>query len=402
MAAAHMRAKYLVPAVCALAILAALAPADDALKAGPERNLDALAAKLVNVCAGVREGELVGITGDPKDAEILEDLAVQVRKTGAHPLIMLTSDRLARRLYDDVPAQFDTQSPLWDMKLAGLLDAEFVLESGDEAALAGVQADRVGAREKTFQPVFKKMRERNVRIIFLGNGLYPTRSRAKQYGVSETELKKLFWDGVNTDYIRLQATGAKVKKVLSEGKQIHLTHANGTDLTASVEKRVVMVSDGVIDDAKRKQGGAACWTYLPAGEVYVSTAAGTAQGRVVVDRIFFEGKEINDLVMEVKGGKVVSLTAKSNGDRLAAAFKAAAEGKDRFGVIDVGVNANVRLPMNSKVLAATPAGMISVYVGNDTWAGGDDNTPFSLTGYLPGATLTADDKTIVEKGELKR
>jgi aminopeptidase len=401
MAAAHMRAKYLVPAVCALAILAALAPADDALKAGPERNLDALAAKLVNVCAGVREGELVGITGDPKDAEILEDLAVQVRKTGAHPLIMLTSDRLARRLYDDVPAQFDTQSPLWDMKLAGLLDAEFVLESGDEAALAGVQADRVGAREKTFQPVFKKMRERNVRIIFLGNGLYPTRSRAKQYGVSETELKKLFWDGVNTDYIRLQATGAKVKKVLSEGKQIHLTHANGTDLTASVEKRVVMVSDGVIDDAKRKQGGAACWTYLPAGEVYVSTAAGTAQGRVVVDRIFFEGKEINDLVMEVKGGKVVSLTAKSNGDRLAAAFKAAAEGKDRFGVIDVGVNANVRLPMNSKVLAATPAGMISVYVGNDTWAGGDDNTPFSLTGHLPGATLTVDGKAMVEKGELK-
>ena len=71
---------------------------------------------------------------------------------------------------------------------------------------------------------------------------------------------------------------------MSEGKEIHLTNANGTDLKASIEKRTVMVSDGVISDAKRKEGGAACWTYLPAGEVYVSTAAGTAEGRVVVDR----------------------------------------------------------------------------------------------------------------------
>jgi aminopeptidase len=386
---------FLTACAVALAFLAPFLPADDATK------LDALAAKLVNQCAGVREDELVGITGDPKDAEILEDLAVQVRKRGAHPLIRLTSDRLARRLYDDVPAPFDLQSPEWDVKLAGLLDAEFVLESGDEAALAGVPADRMAAREKTFQPVFKKMRERNVRMIFLGNGLYPTPSRAKQFGLSETELTKLFWDGVNTDYVQLQATGAKVKKALSDGKQLHLTHANGTDLKASVETRPVLVSDGVIDEAKRKQGGAACWTYLPAGEVYVSTATGTAEGRVIVDRVVFEGKEINDLVIEVKGGKVISLTAKANGERLEAAFKAAAEGKDRFGVIDVGINPNVRPQANSKVLAAMPAGMVSIYVGNDTWAGGDDNTPFSLTGYLPGATLTVDDKTIVEKGELK-
>jgi leucyl aminopeptidase (aminopeptidase T) len=398
-----MRAKHLFVTGCVitLAFLAPFTPAGDAPKTVPERNLDALATKLVNQCAGVREGELIGITGDPKDAEILEDLAVQVRKRGAHPLIMLTSDRLSRRLYDDVPAQFDSQAPKWDVKLAELLDAQFVLESGDEAALAHVPAARVAVREKTFQPVFKRMRERNVRIIFLGNGLYPTSSRAEQFGLSKAELAKLFWDGVNTDYLQLQATGAKVKKVLSQGKEIHLTHANGTNLKASIEKRPVLVSDGVIDEAKRKQGGAACWTYLPAGEVYASTATGTAEGRVVVDRVFFEGKEINDLIMEVKDGKVVSLAAKANGDRLQAAFKAAAEGKDRFGVIDIGINPDVRPPTNSKVLAATPAGMISVYVGNDTWAGGDDNTPFSLTGYLPGGTLTVDDKAIVEKGELK-
>ncbi len=180
-----------------------------------------------------------------------------------------------------------------------------------------------------------------------------------------------------------------------------MTNPNGTDVKAGILKRTVMVSDGVISDEKRKEGGAACWTYLPAGEVYVSTAAGTAEGRVVVDRLFYKGKEIDDLILGVKSGKVVSLEAEANADELRADFKAAAEGKDRFGVIDVGINADVRPPAGGKALTYMQAGMISVYVGNDTWAGGDDNTPFSLDGFLPGGTLTADGKMIVDKGELK-
>jgi leucyl aminopeptidase (aminopeptidase T) len=162
-----------------------------------------------------------------------------------------------------------------------------------------------------------------------------------------------------------------------------------------------MVSDGVISDEKRKQGGAACWTYLPAGEVFVSTAPGTAEGRVVVDRLFYKGKEIDDLILGVKSGKVVSLEARANADELRADFQAAAEGKDRFGVIDVGVNPNVRPPAGGKVQASMQAGMISVNVGNDTWAGGDDNSPFGLAGFLAGGTLTVDGKEVVEKGELK-
>jgi len=199
----------------------------------------------------------------------------------------------------------------------------------------------------------------------------------------------------------MQTTGEKLKKLLADGKEIHLTNPNGTDLKASIEKRTVFVSDGVITDEKLKQGGAACWTWLPAGEVYVAVAPGTAEGRVVVDRMFYEGKEINDLVIGVKKGKVVSLEAKANDDRLQAAYKAAGEGKDRFGVIDVGINPNVKLPAKGKVLTFMPAGMVTVNIGNDTWAGGDVSIPFGLAGFLPGSTLTVDGTTVVEKGALK-
>ena len=65
---------------------------------------------------------------------------------------------------------------------------------------------------------------------------------------------------MNADYTRLQATGRKVKEALADAKEIRVTNANGTDVKAGIQKRTVMVSDGVISDEKRKEGGAACWT----------------------------------------------------------------------------------------------------------------------------------------------
>jgi hypothetical protein len=48
------------------------------------------------------------------------------------------------------------------------------------------------------------MLKRGVRTIEIGNNLYPTSWRAERYGMSEDDLSKMFWSGVNTDY----ATGA--------------------------------------------------------------------------------------------------------------------------------------------------------------------------------------------------
>ena len=64
---------------------------------------------------------------------------------------------------------------------------------------------------------FAEMRKRNVRLVTLGNGLYPTPSRAKQFGLREAELADLFWDGINVDYDQLHAAGERLKKALADG-----------------------------------------------------------------------------------------------------------------------------------------------------------------------------------------
>jgi leucyl aminopeptidase (aminopeptidase T) len=62
-----------------------------------------VAANIVTASLRVREGEAVLITGSPRDGQLLEDLAVQVRRQGAHPLVRMVTDRMRRGMVVDVP-----------------------------------------------------------------------------------------------------------------------------------------------------------------------------------------------------------------------------------------------------------------------------------------------------------
>jgi aminopeptidase len=397
-----MKTNVLVFATVALsAPLLVVFQASDEQKKDKTRDYDNLAQNVVSRSARIKEGDLVQITGQFKDADLLEALAVQVRKVGGRHLIDITSDRLNRRLLDDVPAKFDTHEPKWDLKLAEIIDAQIAVESGDEQALAGVPTERLTDINKAAAPVLPLMVKRNVRMVGLGNGLYPTASRAKQYGLTEEQLAEIFWDGLNVDYVKMQSTCEDVQKMLSHGKELQLTHANGTELKVKIDKRPVFVSDGNLTPERIKKGGSAVQTWLPAGEVYVTPVAGSAEGKVVIDRVFYEGNEVIGLTMTLKFGKLTALTARAGGERLLERYKAAGPGKERFAVVDIGTNPNVRIPKDSKMLVFMASGMVSVWVGNDLWAGGDNNASFTVGGFMPGSTLKVDGNVVVEMGKLK-
>jgi leucyl aminopeptidase (aminopeptidase T) len=368
---------------------------------GSAADREALAQKLVK-SAAIREGDLVQISGGVRDAELLEDLAVEVRKAGAHPLISLVTDRLIQKILDKVPARYDSQAPAFSLKMADTVAAQiFVDFNEDPAFIANVAPARRAAIGKASEPVGQLTLKRNVRQVYLGNGLYPTAKTAQRFGISQETLAKVFWDGVNVDYAKLQSTGEAVRSALASGKELHVVNPNGTDLRMRVEGRPVFVSDGVISSEEAKRGGAACQVWLPAGEVYLAPVPGTAEGKVVVDRQEFDGADIEGLTLTFKAGKVTAMTAKSGLEPFKALYDAAGPGKDVFGVVDIGINPNVRVPPGSRLASFMPAGMVTLNLGNNLWGGGDNAVSFGLASFLPGSTVKVDDKVIVDNGVLK-
>lgn len=364
---------------------------------------ETLAQKLVKQCANIHEGEFVFISGGKKDLELLEDIAVNVRMQGAFPILTYGSDRLTRRLFTDVPLKYDTQKPELELKLLDFTTSIISVDYGEKMdLLADIPPNRFITRNKAGESAAELYLKRNIKLVNLGNGLYPTEERAKLYGMTLKELTDLFWKGVNVDYSKLEDTGKAVKTVLAGGKEMQITKANGTDIRIRIENRKIFVSDGVITSEDMKQGTASVQVYLPAGEVMFSPVPGTAEGIIVIDREIYQNKEITGLKLTFKAGKLISMTAKSGIEPFKALYDAAEPGKEEFGFIDFGINPNVKLKPESKLGAWMPAGMVTVGIGNNLGVEGENKSSFAYSFFLPGSTVKIDGKVLVENGDLKK
>jgi aminopeptidase len=371
-------------------------------KSGNAEVFEDLAKKLVNQCGAIKEGEIVAVFGSVRDNELLEDIAVNVRKLGAFPIVMIGSDRMTRRMFTDVPVKYDTQTPELDLKFSEFVNAIIGVETNENPGLlSDIAPERFVKRTKAYEPVNEMMIKRNVKGISLGNGMYPTEALAKQYGLTLNELTDMFWNGVNVDYAKLEATGKSMKSMLMAGKEVHITNSNGTDLKVRIENRPVLVSDGTLSPEDLQKGYASSQVYLPAGEVYLSPVPGTAEGKIVVDNVFYQDKEITGMTLTFSKGKLTTMAAKSGIEPMKAYYDAAEAGKEDFSAIDFGINPNVKLKPGSKFTNWVPAGMLTVAIGNNVWAGGENKSSFGFQFFLPVCTIDVDGKTLVDKGNLK-
>lgn len=416
-----MKSRILIPSTLACALLLAACqqpqapaaaepaapaatPAPAADPAAPTVDMEQLAERIVTQSAGVKEGDVVMITGLSHDADLLEALAVSVRKQGAFPWLMYSSERLAKRMFFDVPAKYDSQVSPADMAMAKLVNVAINLGNGQSVDLfEGADPVRMAARGKAGMQMADAVRAAGMRSVVIGNGLYPTTWQAERMGLDQAALSKMFWEGINVDYTQLQQQAEALRTRLAGVREVHVTHPNGTDITFSIAGRKVVSSDGLISDADRKAGGAALAVYLPAGEVMTSAVRGSANGKLVQATNFYRSKPVDNLTLEFKDGKLVSMTGAGAGfTDLKAEYDAiTVAGKDEFGAFDLGINPNIRSPAEAKVGNWVPAGMVTLGFGNDLWAGGGNNVPFSQDVHLAGATVTVDGAALVDKGELK-
>jgi leucyl aminopeptidase (aminopeptidase T) len=363
---------------------------------------DAIARRLVTESAGVDAGDIVMISGGVRDLRLLEDLAVQVRRLGAFPLLTVSSDRLVRRLWDDVDPSLDSQEPVLGLELTEIADVMISVDFGEtDDLLAHIPPERRAARAAANQVTQELASERGIRFVSLGNGLYPTASLAERFGMPSEDLSRIFWEGVGADPAELARRGEAVRSVLEGSSDLHVTGPDGTDLRVRIEDRPIFVSDGRISAEDRARGGSATQVWLPAGEVYLTPVPGSAEGTIFVERYFVDGREIRDLTLTFAGGVMTGMTAASGIEPLQALYDAAGEGRGEFAFVNFGINPGVSIPEGSRMQAWMPAGIVTLGVGNNAWAGGTNRTPFSIAAHLKGTTVSVDGTLLVEDGVLR-
>jgi len=372
----------------------------DAGKKTVPTDLQELARRIVTQSAGVKEGEIVMISGSARDMELMENIDIEVQKAGGHSLLTVGSERLSKKYYAEVPEKYDSKEPKLGMALAKMVNVNINVDSTEtEGLLADVPRTRFAAGAKAGEPVAAEYIKNKVRSVDIGNDLYPTEWRAKRFEMPLDTFAKTFWEGVNLDYTALQTAGEQAKMNMT-GKEVEITHPNGTNLKMNIENRPVYISDGIISAEDMQKGSFN--VYLPAGEAAVTPTANSGDGKFVVEKDYYEGKEINNLTFTFAGGKLTSMTGEGPGfEAFKANYDAFGAGKELLGYLDIGINPNMKLAPSTKYGNWVSAGMVSVGTGNNTWANGTNTASGGIGGHLAGATVKIDGKTIVENGVLK-
>jgi aminopeptidase len=359
---------------------------------------DEIATAIVHRSADVREDELVWIQGAAGDLPLMERLAIAVAKVGGHPVVTVFTDEMLRRWYAEVPDRFDARRDEWIWQMTERADVIIEFHSLDPSVFGEVPPERLAAWLEHNAGAAELTRGDGPRIVYVGNSLYPSEGNARALGVERADLERTFWNGVMADPEHLAATGEALADVLRDAGTIRITHPNGTDITVASAGLGVVVTDGRV---RRRAPGSTDqdlnMTWLPSGEVTLGLDAGSAEGRLVLERLVYDGAEIRNVTLEFAGGRLASMRADSDVDRLRAVLHSDPPTSERLTGLKFGLNPAVS---EAGVTTLMGAGMVSLSMGSNIVLGGDIDLPFVVFLTMDGSTVEVDGRVVVREGAL--
>jgi leucyl aminopeptidase (aminopeptidase T) len=270
-----------------------------------------------------------------------------------------------------------------------IADADRPLRRAPDAFISSLAAtDAVvfwfqGIHDGEFQhfraPIYARLGETGTRLAFGGR---MTRD------ILEREM--------SADYGEVQRRCEHLLQALGDATSIRVTTPGGTDCTFDITGRRWLVDDGRVT----RRGD---FANLPAGEIFVAPIRTGASGVCVVDRsigIQAVGKIEQPISLHFERGKVVRVEGGREAEVVRRVIAEAGAGADTVAELGIGTNDQARITGNvitdEKVL-----GTAHVAFGSNTGSyGGDNEASIHVDGIMADATIEADGRVVMERGEI--
>jgi leucyl aminopeptidase (aminopeptidase T) len=261
---------------------------------------------------------------------------------------------------------------------------------GDRMRLNALPANRLG-RLFGFNPKwYSTARKFGVRGARLELGR-PYPSLARTYGVDEERWMEQLVRGTLVDPDTLSRTAAPIVRALSQGKRLRIKDDQGTDLTLGLLGRTPRVDIGRTTPAELKRPFGQLFT-LPAGGLRVALDEQVAEGTIVGNRTnYYDNAVATGGVFTFRSGKLTKAEFERGGERFDKEFKVGGKGRDRPGMLGIGLNPQLQ---NTPQVEDRELGAIMMAIGGNKFIGG--NNPASFFGWVinAGASLEVDGKDV--------
>lgn len=313
------------------------------------------AARIVEVCANVQQGEKVLLLTDTgMDPDIPEVIALACAERGAEVAVMTIAPR----------AFHGAQPP--DVAAGAMLRADVILE---------VSSVFMGHSQARFDAC-----DAGARYLAM-----PELSREMMIGPS----------GFDADFSSLVPMVRKIQQQVTRASTIHITTTAGTDLRVNITGRPARGLHCLV----HKRG-----EFAPPPDVEVSVAPveDSAEGRVVVDG-FVVGVGIIEepITLTMEKGMAVSI----EGGKQARALEqmlASAHDPNAFALCEIGLGLNPRanLQLGTTLEAEGNYGTAHIALGSKPWPEARLLSPLHIDLVFRQVTAEADGTLLVENGEV--
>jgi leucyl aminopeptidase (aminopeptidase T)/transposase len=366
----------------------------------PDPRARELARVVVRRCLRVRPGERVTVETWTSTLDYANALVLETLRVGGQPLL----------LYQDEPTYWAATAEVRPVMLARLGEhhraaaertdvlVSFFGPSDRERyhALPRATAFKLGERRDA---LFRAAERAGARAVEMAIGRVSPAS-ARMYGVDPVAWRDELVEATVFDPEVMHRSAQPIVERLRSGREVSITHPNGTDLRLRLRRRIPEVVDGLARGGKSRPE----WTQttLPAGVIMVALderyAEGTFRSNVsnsvgIADAV----GRLSGGAWTFQGGRLSRFTYGEGGDMFQQSFDRAGRGRDLPGVLSIGLNPRIA---TAPLLQDQALGNLTLQIGRNDQVGGSNSVPWWAWLILRGGTLRVDGEPLLRAGKL--
>lgn len=358
-------------------------------------DLKEIAQRLIHRQMRVKKGEVVKLSGGLHNKEFIEELAVEIRKVGAFPMITISWDSLEYRMINETDQEMLDADPHHRVKIEEFTDCIISFPGAKDPRLfSNICSDKMRTLGQASSQIQEANVNRGARRVGAG---WPSQETADVYGLSLEQFEKRFWDAATADPFIIYDTCHQVHDFLQNKDNVHITCKNGSDLSFSIKSRRINMDDGVISDKDVEIGDIT--SNFPYGEVYCAPIEETVQGQVVYPVVFSKGQRIENLRLFFENGLLVNSEASMNHNLFLDAMDMSTGDKNRIGELGIGTNPNVTSPCGYLLLDEKIYGSIHLALGENRNYGGKNVSSLHWDMVVLNPTVHFDNQPLIIDGQ---
>ena len=362
-----------------------------------DSRIEKLASVLVHYSVKLKKGQLVKIAGEVAGLPLIKAVYKEAVKVGAHPVVQIrVSDNEETMMKLGSDAQLKYLPPMASLEIKKIDAYIGIWGSENTRNLSGVDPKRQAlyrlSSKSVMQTFFKRFAAGELRWV---GTQFPTLADAQEAEMSLSDYEDFVYGAGHIDakdpvahWKKVSKEQARLIKILNRFGKIHV-QANDTDLKLNVKGRKWINCAGTEN--------------FPDGEVFTSPVENSAEGYIRYSfPAVYGGREVEDVRLEFKKGKVVAESAGKNQDYLTAMLNMD-KGARFLGEFAIGTNYQIKRFSKNILFDEKIGGTCHLAVGQGIPETGGKNQSGlhwdMVCDLKKNSQITADGKVIYKNGK---